>query len=144
MLIAVIFSLNFNCLAQAPVGFPDGIVVGSGVAIPAGSSYKMAVGGGILTEKVRVATNGTTFWADFVFDPTFKLRPLSELAQFIKINKHLPDIPTTAEVTQNGIDIAETQALLLQKVEELTLYVIAQNKKIKYLEKSVKRLSPKK
>ena len=135
------FALNFDCLAQAPVGFPDGIIVGTGVSIPAGSTYKMAVGGGIITEKVRVATNGTLFWADFVFEPSFKLRPLSELAQYIKLNKHLPDIPSTAEVTKNGIDLAETQALLLQKIEELTLYVIEQNKNIGELERKVKWIS---
>jgi hypothetical protein len=138
-----LFLQSFNCLAQSPVGFPDGVIVGTGVSIPAGSTYKMAIGGGIITEKVRVATNGTTFWADFVFDPNYKLRPLSEVAQFIKINKHLPEMPSTADVNKNGIDVAETQALLLQKVEELTLYVIEQNKKIKQLEGKVKRLSHK-
>jgi hypothetical protein len=66
-----------------------------------------------LTEKVRVATTGTPFWADFVFEPTFKLKSLSELEQYIKLHKHLPDIPSTSEVIQNGIDLAETQALLL-------------------------------
>ncbi len=127
--------------AQSPVGFPDGITVGTGVTIPAGSPYKMAISGGILTEKVRVATNGTVFWADFVFDKNYKLRPLSEVENFIKINQHLPEIPSTAEVTKNGIDLAETQALLLQKVEELTLYVIHQNKKIERLERKMKVLN---
>ncbi len=137
-------ALNFGCLAQSPVGFPDGIIVGTGVNIPAGSFYKMAVGGGIITEKVRVATNGTPFWADFVFEPSYELRPLSELAQYIKLHKHLPDIPSTAEVTKNGIDLAETQALLLQKIEELTLYVIEQNKKIEQLERKMRKISRKK
>jgi hypothetical protein len=130
--------------AQAPVGFPDGITVGSGATIPVGSTYKMAIAGGIITEKVRVATNGTPFWADFVFDKNYHLRPLSEVESYIKINKHLPEIPSTDEVAKNGIDLAETQALLLQKVEELTLYVIQQNKKIEGLEKKVKRFSRKK
>lgn len=136
---------TFNSFAQTgPVGFPDGITVGTGVTIPAGSTYKMAIGGGILTEKVRVATNGTTFWADFVFDKDYKLRPLSEVESYIKVNKHLPEIPSTAEVTKDGIDLAQTQALLLQKVEELTLYVIEQDKKIKKLESKVHHLRRKK
>ncbi len=130
--------------AQSPVGFPDGITVGTGVTIPSGSTYKMAISGGIITEKVRVATNGTTFWADFVFDKNYKLRPLSEVEKFIKTNQHLPEIPSTTDVTKNGIDLAETQALLLQKVEELTLYLIHQNKKIERLEKKVKVLNRKK
>lgn len=134
-----------NSLAQTgPVGFPDGITVGTGVTIPSGSTYKMAIGGGILTEKVRVATNGTTFWADFVFDKNYILRPLSEVENYIKSNHHLPEIPSTADVNKNGIDLAETQALLLQKVEELTLYVIEQNKKIEKLEGKVRKLSKKK
>jgi hypothetical protein len=130
--------------AQVPVGFPDGITVGAGASIPVGSTYKMAIAGGIITEKVRVATNGTAFWADFVFDKNYHLRPLSEVESFIKTNKHLPEIPSTSEVTKNGIDLAETQALILQKVEELTLYVIQQNKKIEKLERKVYRFSHKK
>jgi hypothetical protein len=136
---------TFNSFAQTgPVGFPDGITVGTGVTIPAGSTYKMAIGGGILTEKVRVATNGTTFWADFVFDKDYKLRPLSEVESYIKINQHLPEIPSTSEVRKDGIDLAQTQALLLQKVEELTLYMIEQDKKIKKLESKVHSLRRKK
>ena len=130
--------------AQGPVGFPDGITVGAGATIPAGSSYKMAIAGGIITEKVRVATNGTAFWADFVFDKNYKLRSLVEVENFIKANKHLPEIPSTSEVRKNGIDLAETQALLLLKVEELTLYVIQQNKKIEKLERKIRMFSVKK
>jgi hypothetical protein len=144
--LAILAGLSFihETKAQAPVGFPDGITVGTGATIPVGSTYKMAIAGGIITEKVRVATNGTAFWADFVFDKNYHLRPLSEVESYIKINKHLPEIPSTDEVAKNGIDLAETQALLLQKVEELTLYVIQQNKKIEGLEKKVKRFSRKK
>jgi hypothetical protein len=129
-----------NSFSQAPVSFPDGITVGtSAVAIPSGSTYKMAVGGGIITEKVRIATNGTTAWADYVFEPNYKLRSLSEVAQYIKINKHLPDVPSIAEVQASGIDLAQTQVMLLQKVEELTLYVIEQQREIERLKKSSKR-----
>lgn len=130
--------------AQSPVGFPTGIIVGTpsvGLTIPSG--YSMAVGGGLITEKVRVATTGTTFWADFVFDKSYKLRTLGELAQYIQLNKHLPDVPSTADVNKEGIDLAQTQAILLQKIEELTLYVIQQNKRIEILNKKVKYLSKK-
>lgn len=131
-------------IAQSPVGFPTGIIVGTpsiGLTLPAG--YTMAVGGGVITEKVRVATTGTTFWADFVFDKTYKLRTLSEVAQYIKLNKHLPDVPSTADVNKEGIDLAQTQAILLQKIEELTLYVIEQNKNIERLNRKVRYLSKK-
>lgn len=150
MKIAFYLSLIFGLLilkksnAQAPVGFPDGITVGSPtVIIPVGSTYKMAVSGGIITEKIRVATSGSPFWADFVFDKDYKLRKLSEVAEFINLNKHLPDVPSTADVNKEGIDLAQIQVILLQKVEELTLYVIEQNKKIEKLNKKVRYLSKK-
>lgn len=130
--------------AQSPLGFPTGIIVGTpsvGLTLPAG--YTMAVGGGIITEKVRVATIGTTFWADFVFDKSYKLRTLNEVAQYIRLNKHLPDVPSTVEVNKEGIDLAHNQAILLQKIEELTLYMIEQNKKIELLNKKVQKLSKK-
>lgn len=144
--LSVIFGLLIikESNAQSPVGFPTGIIVGTpsvGLTLPAG--YTMAVGGGMITEKVRVATTGTTFWADFVFDKTYKLRSLSEVAEYIKLNKHLPDVPSTADVNKEGIDLAQTQAILLQKVEELTLYMIEQNNKIERLNKKVKYLSKK-
>ena len=136
--IIIICGLLFTqkTLAQYPISFPDGVIIGnSSTTIPAGSTYKLAVSGGILTEKVRVATNGTAFWADYVFDKSFRLKPLKEVEKFIKVNKHLPDVPSTADVTSNGIDLAETQAILLQKIEELTLYVIQQQKEIEKLKK---------
>lgn len=136
--IIIICGLLFTqkTLAQYPISFPDGVIVGNpSTTIPAGSTYKLAVSGGILTEKVRVATNGTAFWADYVFDKSFRLKPLKEVEKFIKVNKHLPDVPSTADVTNNGIDLAETQAILLQKIEELTLYVIQQQKEIDKLKK---------
>ena len=138
------FSSSYHSFSQSPVGFPNGITVGIGVSIPVGSTYKVAIAGGIITEKVRVATNGSPFWADFVFDKNYPLRSLVAVERFIKTNKHLPEIPSTAEVTKNGIDLAETQALLLQKIEELTLYVIKQDKEIKQLERKMSRFSHKK
>lgn len=140
-----VLGLTYQSFSQAPVSFPDGIIVGTPTTIiPAGSTYKLAVSGGIITEKVRVATNGSPFWADFVFEPKYNLKPLPELEKYIKLNKHLPEIPTTVEVTKNGIDLAEISALLLQKQEEMTLYMIEQDKKIRRLEKQVRRLSKKK
>ena len=88
------------------------------------SGYSLYVANGILTEKVKVAVKNTSDWADYVFAPTFKLKDLSEVEAFIKTNKHLPDVPSASEVVENGIDMAKMDALLLQKIEELTLYVI--------------------
>ncbi len=63
--------------------------------------------------------------------------PLHQLERYIITNKHLPDIPTEKEVLKNGIELGEMNALLLKKVEELTLYVIEQQKRIEKLEKKI-------
>jgi hypothetical protein len=103
--------------------------VGIGTSQPA---YKLDVLGTIRASEVKVDLLGQ---ADFVFAPTYKLRPLSEVEKYVKANSHLPEIPSATEVAQNGLSLGEMQNKLLQKVEELTLYVIEQNKRIDVLEK---------
>ena len=103
--------------------------------------YKLFVEEGILTEKVKVAIKNSEDWFDHVFNKDYSLMPLNELTKYIEQNKHLPDVPTTTEVKQNGVDLAETQVILLQKIEELTLYLIDQNKKLNKLERKIKILS---
>jgi Bacterial shufflon protein, N-terminal constant region len=92
------------------------------VNTPAG--YKLFVEQGILTEKVKVAIKTTGDWADHVFNKDYPLMPLQEVAQFIKTNGHLPGVPSAAEVTKEGIDLGKMNAKLLEKIEELTLYII--------------------
>ena len=67
--------------------------------------------------------------------PSYNLMPLKELEQYILQNKHLPDVPTQDEISKNGIDVYEMNAVLLKKVEELTLYVIELEKRIDEMEK---------
>lgn len=69
-------------------------------------------------------------WPDFVFAKTYGLRPLSEVENYIKANAHLPEVPSAAQVAQEGINLGEMDATLLKKIEELTLYLIEQNKKL--------------
>lgn len=76
-------------------------------------------------------------WADYVFEKQYPLMPLNEVEQFILNNKHLPNVPSAKEVEENGITVNETNKLLLEKVEELTLYLIEQDKKIKVLEQQI-------
>ena len=85
------------------------------------------IDGKLFAKEIEVKTN---VWADFVFKPDYTLMPLSELEHFIKQNNHLPDVPTETQVKENGINVAEMNAKLLQKIEELTLYVIEQQKQI--------------
>jgi hypothetical protein len=106
--------------------------VGIGTTNP---QAKLAVKGTVLALKVKVspATNGTD-WPDYVFKKNYKLRSLNSLEAFIKTNHHLPDVASAKEVEKDGLDLANTQAVLLKKIEELTLYVIELNKKIAKLE----------
>lgn len=78
--------------------------------------------------------------ADFVFKPDYKLPPLAEVEYFVKENQHLPEIPSEKEMIENGVNINEMQIKLLQKIEELTLYIIEQDKKIESLQSEVKAL----
>ena len=71
-----------------------------------------------------------TGWADYVFDPGYRLAPLSEVAAFVKENHHLPDVPSAAEVQEKGVGLGEMQTKLLAKVEELTLHMIAADRAI--------------
>jgi hypothetical protein len=95
------------------------------------------VNGNIEANKIRVSTES---WWDKVLKPDYKLRSLSQLETFIKENKHLPDIPSEKEVKENGIDVGEMNALLVKKIEELTLYTIEQQKEIEQLKGLVKEL----
>jgi trimeric autotransporter adhesin len=104
-------------------------------------TYKLYVADGILAEKVRVAIKTTTDWADYVFKPTYKLRSLYEVESFIKTNGHLPEVPSAEEVVSKGIDMAQMDAKLLQKVEELTLYMIELKKENDALKLKVDNLS---
>lgn len=73
------------------------------------------------------------WWADFVFDTDYELMSLGELEKFIEVNNHLPNVPSEEEVLEEGLDVANMQAIQQQKIEELTLYIIQQQKQIDLL-----------
>ena len=103
--------------------------VGIGTTTPA---HKLTVAGTIGAREVIVETN---MGADFVFESDHRLRSLAEVEQFITTNKHLPDIAPAAEMIQNGVNMGDFQIQLLQKIEELTLYIIELKKEINELKK---------
>jgi hypothetical protein len=111
----------------------DGGNVGIGTTNP---QAKLAVNGDIFSKKVKVTQSG---WPDYVFAPGYRLRPLSEVELFIKLKQHLPDVPSAATVEKEGIDLGDNQAVLLKKIEELTLYIIDLNKEVEGLKKEIKR-----
>jgi|GEM_PF-1773674 len=92
----------------------------------------LTVGGDIIGKSLYVTNNN---WSDFVFDKNYNLMPLSEVEKFYTANHHLPDVPTEKEIQQNGDNVGQTDAILLQKVEELTLYMVQQQKQIDELKK---------
>lgn len=102
----------------------------------------LSVDGLILAKEVKIAI-ANTHWADYVFDKKYNLMSLKDLEIFISKNKHLPDVPSNTEVENNGIDVIEMNATLLKKVEELTLYLLEQNKRIEKLEKENATLNKK-
>lgn len=112
------------------------------VTTPASAfSYRLYVQGGILTEGLRISKVGTTDWADYVFADGYKLKSLNEVEAFVKANKHLPGVPSAEEVSKNGLDVVKMDAKLLEKIEELTLYVIELKKQNEMLSKRVDGLS---
>lgn len=85
----------------------------------------------------------TYVWADYVFGKGYKLKTPEELENFITANKHLPNIPSAAEVEKEGVNLANMDAKLLEKVEELTLYMLAQQKQIAAQQEQIKKLEEK-
>lgn len=100
------------------------------------SGYRLFVKDGIKTEKVKVEIAAENGWADYVFKKDYQLMPLNQLAKFIDEKGHLPEVPTTEEAIENGIELKEMNILLLKKVEELTLYIIELNKSIEELKRA--------
>jgi hypothetical protein len=106
-----------------------------GIATANTYGYKLAVNGNVICEKVVVKQKNN--WPDYVFNSDHQLPSLTELEQYIRQHRHLPDVPSAEEVGKNGLDLGENQAALLKKIEELTLYVIEQNKKLEEQQKEL-------
>ena len=115
-------------------------VIGSGLS--AGTGYLLSVDGKVIVEEARVQLSGS--WPDYVFSNNYKLPSISELAKYVQKNKHLPNMPSAAEVEkEKGFDLGDMQKRMLEKVEELTLYVIQLKKENDELQKRVVALEKK-
>ena len=107
-----------------------------------GDGANLYVNGEVNAKLVRVKAANP--WADYVFDKNYRLLPLSEVERFIEKNKHLPEIPSAKEIEKNGQDLGSLQVLQMQKIEELTLYLIAQEKRMQALEQKLLEMQKKK
>ncbi|WP_430906535.1 hypothetical protein [Maribacter sp. 2-571] len=109
--------------------------VGIGTADP-GADWKLAVNGKIRAKEIKVETD----WADYVFEKDYPLPTLAEVEAHIAQKGHLINIPSAAEVEANGVELGEMNKLLLEKIEELTLYLLELNKKIETKDSKVEQL----
>lgn len=108
--------------------------VGIGTATP---TQKLEVNGTIRAKEVIVESSG---WPDFVFEAGYPLRPLSEVAVYVAESGRLPDAPSAAEVDSQGLSLGDAQRLMMQKIEELTLYAIEQDERIEEQQKAIDEL----
>jgi len=115
------------------------VVIGTGINSYPGD-FQLYVKGGILTERVRVAVANSDRWADYVFENGYKLMSLRDVEKHINYYHHLPNVPSAEQMVKSGMDVMETSAKLLEKIEELTLYMIKANKQIEALEAKVNNL----
>ena len=109
--------------------FSNGIVSIGTPTAPSG--YKLAVGGKIVAEEIVVKLQGN--WPDYVFGPDYKLPPLEDLEKYIKEFRHLPGLPSASKMSMEGIALGYINKLLLEKIEELTLYLIQANNRVEEL-----------
>lgn len=103
--------------------------------------YNLYINGDMIAEKVVVKLRN--HWADDVFEPEYTLTPLSEVEQFIKKHKHLPNVPSAKELKKTGLDMEKIQTIQMQKIEELTLYLIEMQKENEILKKKLQELETK-
>jgi len=106
-----------------------------GICTGVQSGYKLAVNGKILCTELKVQLEED--WGDYVFDKSYKLMPLYDVEKFIIANRHLPEAPSSDVVKSEGLKLGEMNAILMKKVEELTLYIIDQQKQIDELKSMV-------
>lgn len=127
----MIFRLNDdNMDGNSYVGFADD---GTGnIWMKIANNRTVRIDGKVFATEMNIQPN---VWADDVFENGYKLMNLKELELFVQANKHLPGVPSEKEVKQNGVNVSEMNAILLRKVEELSLHIIELNKKIEALEK---------
>lgn len=95
--------------------------------------------GHIYARQIRV--NLDAAWPDYVFKSDYNIMPLNELEKFIQVNGHLPNVQPAADIKENGLDLGESNRILTEKIEELTLYLIEQQKLIEKMQLQIVELN---
>lgn len=125
---------NNNNDGNSYIGFGDDL---NAIWMRIRNDRTVRIDGTVFAREINVQTN---VWADYVFNSDYKLMSLNEVESFINENKRLPDVPSEQEVKENGINLAEMNALLLKKVEETMLYVIELKKQNEQLVNRIEQL----
>ena len=131
---------SVGSLTTAPT---NGLYVSGDVRIgsaTAATGYKVSVDGKVMCEELKVQLSP---WPDYVFGETYSLRSLEEVESFIKLNKHLPNVPPATQIESEGLNVGEMQGRMMEKIEELTLYVIELNKINRELQSRIETLESK-
>ena len=117
------------------------VLIGRPVDIDVSSdNYKLFVEDGILSESLRVAVSGAEDWADFVFEDNYHLMPLNDVKTYIDKNNHLPNVPSAKQMVEKGLDVLESDAILLRKIEEAYLYILEQEERMLEQQKQIDEL----
>jgi hypothetical protein len=124
--------LYTNAVERARINGAGQMMIGT--TEPA-AGHLLSVGGKIAAEEILVDLEGD--WPDYVFESSYPLPSLAGLRSFIARHGHLPGIPSAATVKEEGIQLGEMQAALLEKIEELTLYILQQEERIQRLESAL-------
>jgi len=135
------FSIYTNGMERMRVTASGQVGIGTN-AVP--TDYILAIKGKtIASDEIIIKLFADWTWPDYVFEKDYKLPVLSDVETYLKANSHLPGIPTAADIKKDGVPLAEMNTLLLKKIEELTLYMIEQNKKLEEQQSKIEKLEKK-
>ncbi len=130
-------SLESNVLERMSITDGGDVLIGS-TNETLGDGYKLRVNGKIISEEVKVQLQAQ--WPDYVFAENYDLKPLEQVEKFIQTHHHLPNVPAASELQNSGIELGEMQRKMMEKIEELTLYMIELKKENDSIKKELEAI----